>query len=301
MKISAVVNTHNEERNIKRCLDSIKWADEIVVVDMESTDKTVALANKYGAKTLTHRYTRYVEPARNFAISKAKGDWILVLDADEEIPSSLAKTLQKLARHPGGVSFFRLPRKNIIFSKWIKHSRWWPDLIIRFFKKGAVTWSDKIHSIPLTRGEGKDLEPKEANTIVHYHYESISQYLERLNRYTDVQLQELTEEKYRFQWQDLIKKPTSEFLSRFFAGEGYKDGLHGLVLALLQAFSEFVLYLKAWEREGFRARELPLQDFIAEMNKLGKEIAYWWTTTDMKESKNLLKKLQLRIKRKLSQ
>lgn len=301
MKISVVINTRNEEKNIQRCLDSVRWADEIIVVDMKSTDKTVALAKKYGARTFTHRYTRYVEPARNYAIAKATGDWILILDADEVISSPLAKTLKELTREPKGASFFRLPRKNLIFGKWIKHSRWWPDLIVRFFKKGAVSWSDKIHSIPLTRGEGRDLEPKEANAIVHYHYESISQYLERLNRYTDIQLQELIDADYRFQWVDLIKKPTSEFLSRFFAGEGYKDGLHGLVLALLQAFSEFVLYLKAWEKQGFEAQELPLQDFIAEMHQLGKEVAYWWTTTAIKEIKNPLKKLQLMVKRKISQ
>jgi len=225
----------------------------------------------------------------------------LILDADEVIPELLAKTLKKLAKSPKGASFFRLPRKNIIFGKWLKHSRWWPDLIVRFFKKGAVSWSDKIHRVPLTRGEGKDLEAKETNAIIHYNYESISQYLERINRYTDIQLQELIDEKYEFQWTDLIKKPTSEFLSRFFAGEGYKDGFHGLVLGLLQAFSEFVLYLKVWEKQGFKAQELPLQDFVAEMQQLGKETAYWWTTTAIKELKNPLKKLQLRIKRKISQ
>lgn len=300
MSISIVVVAYNEEKNIKRCLGSVKWADEVVVVDTESTDKTVALAKKLGAKVFSHPYPRYVEPVRNFSISKAKGDWLLILDADEEVPKELAKTLKKLAKNPQGASFFCLPRKNIIFGKWVKHSRWWPDWNIRFFKKGAVTWSDKIHSVPLTRGKGKDLEAKEKNAILHYHYQTISQYLERLNRYTDVQLKELSDSDYEFQWADLIKKPTGEFLSRFFAGEGYKDGLHGLILALLQAFSEFILYLKFWEKEGFKDQELPLQDFLSEMQKLGKEVAYWWTTTAMKESKNLFKKVQLRMKRKLS-
>lgn len=299
MSVSVVINTRNEEKNIKRCLDSVGWADEIVLVDMESKDKTVAMAKKYGAKVFSHPYTCYVEPARNFAISKAKGDWILILDADERIPSKLVKTLKKLAKHPRGASFFRLPRKNIIFGKWFKHSRWWPDVIVRFFKKGAVAWSDKIHSVPLTKGEGKDLEIKEENAIVHYHYQSVSQYLERINRYTDIQLQELVDSQYRFKWQDLIKKPTSEFLSRFFAGEGYKDGLHGLVLALLQTFSEFILYLKVWEKQEFQPQELSFENFIAESQKLGKEVTYWWTTSAIKETKNPLIKLRLKVKRKL--
>ncbi|HUV42558.1 MAG TPA: glycosyltransferase family 2 protein [Patescibacteria group bacterium] len=300
MSISVVIVAYNEEKNIRRCLDSVKWADEMIVVDTESIDKTAAIAKKLGAKVFSHPYPRYVEPVRNFSIAKAKGNWFLILDADEEVPPLLAKTLKRLATKPQGASFFRLPRKNIIFGKWIKHSRWWPDWNIRFFKKGAVEWSDKIHSIPLTRGKGKDLEAKESQAIVHYHYQSISQYLERVNRYTDIQLEGLVESGYKFQWPDLIKKPTGEFLSRFFAGEGYKDGLHGLVLALLQAFSEFILYLKIWEKQGFKAEELPLQDFVSEMKALGKETAYWWTTTAIKELKNPLKKLQLRVKRKLS-
>ena len=171
-EISVVVNTWNEEENIRRCLSSVKWADEIVVVDMHSTDKTVEIARKFGAKVFFHQYTGYVEPARNFALRCAQGKYILVLDADETTPATLARKLKKIAKE-NKFDFVRIPRKNIIFGKWIKHSRWWPDYNIRFFKKGKVTWSDKIHSVPLIRGKGKDLEAKEVNAIVHYHYQSI--------------------------------------------------------------------------------------------------------------------------------
>lgn len=299
-KISVVINTWNEEKNIERCLKSVKWADEIIVVDMESTDKTVEIAKKYGAKVFSHKYTGYVEPARNFALSKATGDWVLILDADEEIPPALAEKLRKIAEE-NKCDFVRLPRKNIIFSKWIKNSRWWPDYNIRFFKKGKVTWSDKIHSVPMTRGERKDLEAKEEDAIAHDHYQLISQYLERLNRYTKVQARELINQGYQFAWQDLLTKPTGEFLSRFFAGEGYKDGLHGLVLALLQAFSELIKYLKAWEAQGFMAQELPFNDFISEMRKLGKEVTYWLRTTLIREVRDPGKKFVLKIKQKLGQ
>ncbi len=299
-KISVIVNTWNEEKNIKRCLDSAKWADEIIVVDMFSTDKTVAIAKKSDAKIFSHKYTSYVEPARNFAIKKTTGDWILILDADEEISSELAQKLKNLTENKEGLTYFRLPRKNIIFGKWIKLSRWCPDYNIRFFKKGAVCWSEKIHSVPLTRGEGFDLEPKEANAILHYHYQTVSQYLERLNRYSDIQARELVENGYKFKWQDLLRKPMSEFLSRFFAGEGYKDGLHGLALSLLQSFSELAKYLKIWEKEGFKFQELPLSNFALEMKKLGKELSYWWTTIFINETGNLFKKIPLKIKRRLT-
>lgn len=301
MKISVVVNTRNEEGNIEHCLKSARQlADEIVVVDQHSTDKTAALAKKLGAKVYLHKHTKYVEPARNFALSKATGDWILVLDADEEIPPTLVKKLQALAKDSKGITFFGLPRKNIIFGKWIKYSRWWPDHVVRFFKKGSVTWSEKIHSVPFTKGKGHDLETKESNAIIHHNYQSISQYLERMNRYTDVQAEELIESGYKFSWQDLIKKPSAEFFSRFFAGEGYKDGIHGLVLALLQAFSEAVKYLKVWEKQGFKKEELPFTDFVLEMKKLGKETGYWLKTTLVNQAKGP-GRFFLKFKHKVSQ
>lgn len=293
MKISVVVNTWNEEKNIKRCLDSIKsLADEIVLVDMYSTDKTVEIAKKLGAKVYFHKFTSYVEPARNFAIKKATGNWILVLDADEELPSGLVKKLKDLSRNKK-INFFRLPRKNIIFGRWIKHSRWWPDYNIRFFRKGKVEWLERIHSVPLTRGEGEDLEDKEVNAIIHHHYQSITQYIERVNRYSEIQSQGLINFAYKFRWQDLISKPKNEFLSRFFAGEGYKDGLHGLVLALLQSFSELIVYLKVWEKQGFKEEEL--KDLSIELKKVNKDLSYWSKQKKAKEL-GLLGKILFKLK-----
>ncbi|MBM3205368.1 glycosyltransferase family 2 protein [Candidatus Shapirobacteria bacterium] len=291
-KISVIINTINEEENLKGCLKSIGWVQEIVVVDMYSEDKTVALAKKAGAKVFFRKFSPYVEPARNFAISKATGDWILILDPDEEVSPSLAKTLQELSQNSQDLTYFRLPRKNIIFNKWIKHSRWWPDYNIRFFKKGHIRWSEKIHSVPLTRGEGKDLEAKEANAIVHYHYQGIAQYLERMNRYTQVQAQELVESGYKFKWSDIIRKPMGEFLSRFFAGEGYKDGLHGLTLALLQTFSELIKYLKVWEKESFVDQDITAyrQYFEENIN----DYLHW-----EEKSSSLIKKIRLKIKKKI--
>lgn len=300
MKISVVVNTWNEEKNIERCLKSIQWADEIVVIDMHSEDKSTELAKKLGAKVYLHKYCSFVELARNFGIGKTTGDWILILDPDEEVPLSLAKKLEKLAEK-NRVDFVRLPRKNIIFGKWVRHSRWWPDYNVRFLKKGKVTWSEKIHSVPLTRGEGKDLAARGANAIIHHHYQSISQYLKRLDRYTDAHAKELIDSGYKFAWQEILVKPTSEFLSRFFAGEGYKDGVHGLVLALLQAFSELMKYLKVWEKQGFKAQELPFSDFIPQMEKLSKETSYWLTTSLIKETKGSGRKFWLKIRQKLGQ
>jgi len=225
--ISVVINTLNEEENLPRALASIKnLANEVIVCDMESNDATVQIAEKAQAHVYTHKRVGYVEPARNFAISKATREWILLLDADEEVPKKLADKLKEIAVKPTA-DYYRIPRKNIIFGSWLKHSRFWPDYNIRFFKKGCVSWNEVIHSVPTTQGNGADLADKEETAILHYNYNSIGQYLDRMNRYTGIQAELLIREKHKFLWKDLIEKPTQEFVSRYFAGEGYKDGLHG--------------------------------------------------------------------------
>lgn len=294
-KISVVINTRNEERNLQRAMNSVGGlADEIVVVDMESEDTTVQIAKRAGAKVYSHEPTGYVEPARNFALSKATGDWILVLDADEEVSKKLAHALREIAADYGSANFYRLPRKNIIFGKWIKHSRWWPDYNIRFFKKGKVVWSEIIHSVPETHGRGLDLEATEDNAIIHYHYDSIEQFVGRLNHYTTEHAKLLVKNGYKFSWQDLIKKPAGEFISRYFAGEGYKDGIHGFALAGLQAFSEMVLYLKVWQNDKFEEQNLNIKAVVSNMKEAEREFYYWQADTLIKEGGGILQ----RIKRK---
>lgn len=293
MKVSVVVNTYNEEKNIKRCLESVKtFADEIIVVDMHSSDRTIEIAKKQGAKTFLHEYTRYVEPARNFALSKATGDWIFLIDADEELPESLIKKLKEIAE-TDRADFVEIPRKNIIFGKWIEHTRWWPDYLVRFFRNGKVRFSSEIHVPPKCEGEGIKLEAEERNALVHHNFQTISQFIERLNRYTDIQSEEKGSEGYEFKVEDLLLRPSSEFFSRFFAGEGYKDGGHGLVLSVLQAFSEFVVFLKIWEKQGFKDQRI--DGMWRTSRKLIGDFFYWQGKT----TSNLKEKFLLKIKSKL--
>ncbi|MBI2268182.1 MAG: glycosyltransferase family 2 protein [Candidatus Blackburnbacteria bacterium] len=282
-KISVVINTRNEENNLPRALASVrKLADEIVVVDMESSDKTVEIAKEEGARVWNHPQLGYVEPARNFAIGKAVGDWILILDADEEIGPTLIKKLREIVSKKKSADFYRLPRKNLIFGKWIRHARWWPDYNIRFFKRGVVSWSEIIHSVPETHVEGMDLLAQEKFAIIHHNYTTVSQYLERMMRYTDIQAKFQVKDGYVFAWQDLIKRPASEFISRFFAGGGYKDGTHGLVLGILQAFSEAVVCVRVWEIQKFRDMPIKDEDLNKELNKIALEFDHWLIQTGMK-------------------
>ncbi|MEK7472746.1 MAG: glycosyltransferase family 2 protein [Patescibacteria group bacterium] len=298
-KISVVINTYNEEKKIGRCLASLKgFANEIIVVDMMSTDRTRELAKKYNAKIFKHKKISYVEPARNFAIEKAKNDWVFILDADEEIPESLKIYLKKEIKEPQA-QFYRIPRKNIIFSKWMRHSGWWPDMNIRFFKKGSVIWDEVIHSVPMTTGKGMDLPQKQEFAIKHRHYSSVEEYITRMNRYTTIQAKELNKKGIEFKWRDILIKPASEFLRRYFAEEGYKDGLHGLTICLLQILSELVVYAKLWQKQEFRKRKIDASDTFNELKIISKDFMWWVYASKINDSSNFISKICLKIIRKL--
>ncbi|MCS7092747.1 MAG: glycosyltransferase family 2 protein, partial [Patescibacteria group bacterium] len=287
-KISVVINTLNEEKNLPKVFKSIRnLADEVVVVDMDSEDKTCEIAKKFGAKVYRHPRTNYVEPARNFAISKVTHDWVLVLDADEEIGPELSDLLRKFSNQKE-IDYYRLPRKNIIFGKWIKNSMWWPDYNIRFFKKGCVVWKNEIHSVPDASGKGKDIEENEKYAIIHHNYQTIDQYLQKMLRYTSAQANDLIKKNYNFSWKDLINKPSIEFIRRFYQSSGYKDGLHGLALSLLQAFSEFIVYLKVWQNQKFKQEQLSLQELEQVFREVKSEKNYWHADACLREGKGFV-------------
>lgn len=300
IKISAVVNVRNESENIHDCLKTLNFCDEIVVVDMESSDETKEIAKQFTDRVYDFKAVGYVEPARNFAIKKALGDWILIVDADERIPKTLAAKLIQTA-DKGEVDFVRIPRKNLIFGEWMRHSRWWPDYNIRFFKKGSVEWQDEIHSVPVTLGVGINLDDQGDCAIEHHHYDNIDEYFERSLRYSTQQAKELIRSGYKFDPVDLITKPIGEFLSRFFAGEGYRDGLHGLVVAFLQFFSIMLIYLKVWQTEGHK--KIPSSQFTPIWQKAFitkfKEIRYWFYTVKIQSSDSKPKTFLLKLYRKL--
>jgi glycosyltransferase involved in cell wall biosynthesis len=296
-KISVVINTLNEEETIKRAVESVSWADEILVCDMNSDDDSALVAKKLGAKVIFHRRLQFVEPARNFAVSQTSHEWVLVMDPDEEISEALGKKLKEIIENPGVATFVEIPRKNLIFGKWMRNSMWWPDYNIRFFKKGSVTWSDRIHIPPKTEGQGVQIPAEERYAITHYHYTSVSQFIERMNRYTNVQAKELKATGYEFDWKDLILKPLNEFLSRYFDRRGFDDGLHGLALSLLQAFSFLIVYLKIWEMREFREETIRLSDFKIVTDKAGEDLNYWFKYGNL--SKNPLKRALQKAKNKV--
>lgn len=292
MSISAVINTKNAQGSLQATLNSLGFVDELVVADMQSTDKTLEIARVHGAVVLSVPDSNYVEPARNQAIAKATSDWVLLVDADETIPPDLAQKLIKLSKTaPEETAGFYLPRKNIIFGKWVEHSGWWPDYVLRFFRRGSVTWDEAIHSSPTVSGNTENLPAQEENAIVHQNYQSVAQFLDRMNRYT--QIEALSRKKANTH---PIAQFKDEFLRRFFAHFGWRDGDHGVALSFLQSFYEVVVVLKQWENGGFKSGvfKRPLQ----ELTNLHRELGYWLTTQKIEESRGL-RKLFLKIKRRV--
>lgn len=275
--ISAVINVRNEAENLSKCLRSIRdFADEIIVVDMHSTDKSVDIAKKYGARVFSYRPMKYVEPARNFALSKATGRWIILLDPDEYLNKTLKRELKKISQR-SDVDFVHIPRKNIILGKWFRHSNWWPDYIIRFFRRQHVDWKKEIHSQPVTKGNGINLLDSEKLAIRHNNYTTVSQFVHRALRYSSVQAEELHKNEYKLKTSDFVLKPIQEFNSRFFAAQGYKDGFHGLAFSILQAFAIALIYIRLWEMEGASEKIISKDSFISASQEATYEYSYWFT------------------------
>ncbi len=272
--ISIIINTKNSAETLKRALESVKWANECIVVDMKSSDNTVEIAEKFGAKVFAHPDVGYVEPARNFAVSKATSDWVLVLDADEEVPETLHTYIQQkiLDQQPEFVAV-ALPRKNMIFSRWMQHTGWWPDYQIRLFKKGAVTWSEKIHKQPEVQGDVTELPAKEELAILHHHYTSVEQFIGRLNNYTAFQAN--SEAESTVTAESLINRFSSQLFSRLFVQDGLKDGLHGLSTSFLQAMYELTVEMKKWEKQGFKDEYASPKKTLAALSTMKNGMEYW--------------------------
>jgi (heptosyl)LPS beta-1,4-glucosyltransferase len=263
---------------------------------MGSTDQSRQIALKYHAKVYHHQPLEFVEPARNYGIRQSHCHWVLLLDPDEFLGKTL-KTELKLITQRSDIDYVKIPRKNIVFSKWIRHTGFWPDYLVRFFRPKVVIWQDKIHSQPITTGRGLTLLVSEKLAIRHRHYSSISDYLIRSIRYSSIQASELEQAGYKLKISDFILKPIQEFNSRFFANEGYKDGLHGLIISILQAFAESFIYLQLWEKRGFKEKTLSKESFVSASQEATFEFHHWFTRYFIHEySNNIFKNFMIKVR-----
>lgn len=252
--ISVITIVHNEEKNIARCLDAVKWADEIVVVDQSSTDGTRDICSKYTDKIFVTEKKLMPEPDRALAESKASGEWILYVDADEVVTPELAAEIEDTISKPA-YDVYNMARRNYFLGKWIKHCGWYPAYVPRLFRKGSVRFSDKLHVSTVPLSEAGYLK----NDLIHYSYDSMEQYFEKFGRYTTLLARNIYGEGVRIRWYNaawhLLVKPPAYFADRYFIKLGILDGWRGLTIAFLTAYTVFMQYLKLWkmERDGSAA------------------------------------------------
>lgn len=246
-RISAVINTLNEERNLRDALRSVAWVDDIVVVDMHSEDATRAIAEEHGARVYLHERAGIVEPARNFALAQATGDWILCLDADERIPEKLARRLDAVARRDD-VDVVDVPFRNWLCGRWMEATGWGGgDWHLRFFRRGAVAWSDRVHAVPEISGRRGRLPADDGGAILHLNYDDLAQFVAKTNRYTDKEADAVAQAPTR-SWADVVTTARTEVLDRWSPD---RDGTQSVALSMAMLFYRFLAGAKQWERHGF--------------------------------------------------
>jgi glycosyltransferase involved in cell wall biosynthesis len=252
LKISAVINTLNEERNLEMALKSIyKWVDEIIVVDMYSEDKTVDVARRYGAQVYFHQRLDFADPARAFALSKAKNNWILMLDADEVVPFQLVKKLLQIVKLDLADVVF-IPWCNYLLGVLMKASGWGilQDFHPRFFKVDFMTSTGEIHNFLHFSKDARilRLEAIEELAVHHFNYINYTHFISKLNRYTTIEAaQKMLLEKNQSSPSKALLLALKEFLVRFFWKQGYLDGWRGFYLSLAMAFYKLSVQVKLTE------------------------------------------------------
>ncbi|KKR86072.1 MAG: Glycosyl transferase family 2 [Candidatus Curtissbacteria bacterium GW2011_GWA1_41_11] len=299
MKISVVISAYNEEKQINDCLISAKKiADEIIFIDNQSTDATEELAKKYTNKIFKKvNDPIMIDKNKNYGFSKASGDWIFSLDADERVSDALASEIKRAVQNTK-ISGFEIPRKNIIFGKWIRNSIWWPDYNLRLFKNRSGRFPlNKVHEKIIIHGEVSRLK----NPIIHYNYQTISQFLIKLDNYTESEAMDFIRLNKEIKWYEILRWPVADFLKTFFSQRGYRDGMHGLALSMLQAFYQLVVFLKVWEKkENYKdlSPKAFLKEAVSELSKISKDTRYWVYEALSKERPKM--KIIYKIKKKLS-
>ncbi len=252
MKITGITVVKGRPDHIYACLSSLdRISDEILVVNigMETSLKEEVSKMKK-VKIISMEPVLYIELIREKIKNMATNEYVLFLDADEELSEQLVQELKKLGSSYDAI---KMPRKNIVFGMWVEHSRWWPDYQVRLFKKESVTWPTKIHQQPTIEGTVYELSPKEQNAILHHNYDSIDDFITRMMRYSKIEAHEKIEKKSEYHLKEATQTAVSEFVSRYFAGEGYKDGMLGFMLAILQLFYSFLVYFYYWEERKYSA------------------------------------------------
>ncbi|MBL8291064.1 MAG: glycosyltransferase family 2 protein [Bryobacterales bacterium] len=241
MKISATIIACNEELNIARAIESLRCCDEIVVVDSGSTDRTVEIAQKLGARVIEMSWRGYASQ-KNFASEQATYDWVLSIDADESLSEALEAEIWQIKKSGPQYDAYTMPRLAQYLGRWILHSGWYPDRKIRLFDRRKASWEgDYVHESVRVQGSVGHLE----SNLLHFTCNSLAEHLRTMDRYTTLAAEQLVDQKVDINWRRIVFDPLWTFFRTYFLKQGFRDGLEGLCIAYMAAFYNFVKYAKA--------------------------------------------------------
>ena len=243
--ISVLIITFNEEKAIRRCLESVKWADEIVVIDSESSDQTVTIAREYTDKVYVQKWQGFAA-TKNFGLRYITGDWLLAVDADEEISIALKNEIVDVVNSTQCDGFY-LPRIANFLGRWIKHSGWYPGYVLRLIRKEHARYHNKkVHEFLETPDKVEKLQ----QPIFHYTDPNLSHYFAKFNEYTSLAAEEQWDQGKHFKLIDLMIRPLHLSFKMYILKFGFLDGFQGFILAILSGFYVFVKYTKLWELQN---------------------------------------------------
>lgn len=238
--LSVAIITHNEENNIRAALESVRWADEIVVVDSGSTDRTQEICREYTDKIYSFEWHGFSEQ-KNRAVSFTTQPWILVLDADERVTEELKKEILDIIKDKSSGDGYYLPRKNYFGERWIKHGGWWPDYTLRLFRRGRGSFEPReVHEAVKIDGPAAYFK----NPLLHYTYKNTGDFFKRMETYSVLAAKELFKKGRRANIFDIIFRPPATFFRMFFFQLGILDGIYGIILAYLYSVYTYKKYSK---------------------------------------------------------
>ncbi len=247
-KISAVIIAGAEERNIAECLDSVRWADEIVVVNSESQDRTVEIARQYTDRIFVRKWEGYASQ-KNFSLQQASNEWILSIDADERVTAELREEISKLDLSTA--NGYYIPRRNYFLGKVIRSCGWGNDFQLRLFRKSKTRLSDrKVHEGFIVDGRREFLKSE----LIHYTHTSIKMTLDKINSYSTLEAEEKSG-NIRMNGFKIFFEPIWAFFQHFIIRRGFTDGAYGLMVSIIHAMTKVQVYMKIWEMQHAREKK----------------------------------------------
>jgi len=245
-KITACIIAKNEEAKIGRCLKSLVWCDELVVVDSFSSDRTVEIARTFTCRVFQREWAGYAAQ-KEFAWAQASNEWIFWVDADEEVPASLQDEITRRFESGDLPNGFEMPRMVRYLGRWIRHGNWYPDVKLRLFRRGAVRIAGRqIHEKAEVDGPVEKLK----SPLFHYTYDSLADQISTIVRFSALSAEEKFHDGKRCRWTDLFFRPANMFVRGYFFKLGFLDGMRGLMIAVMNAVDTALKYARLYELQA---------------------------------------------------